>query len=143
MREGEFWRRVARGMAGRWSACRHEDTTRSGVPDVSFGLGGRQGWVELKVLPRWPRPETPVKMAHFTQLQRVWLVERGRAGGRCFLLLGVERDALLLPWRAIELRDERTLGELAAVGLLWRSHIDWTKLAESLRTDLGAEPTRR
>jgi hypothetical protein len=63
-----------------------------GTPDVNCV----SGWLELKSIEGWPvRPDTPVKIEHLSQDQRVWLLMRRRAGGRAWLLLKVADDWLL------------------------------------------------
>ncbi len=74
----------------------HEDRYKTGIPDLSYGVGGINGWIELKYLPSWPtKPEAPVKLRRFTPAQRNWLQSRGAAGGHCFLLLQVKDEYLL------------------------------------------------
>ena len=50
--EKNLWRYVRKGMAEHWDATRHEDRVTPGVPDVSFRVGGRNGWLELKTAER-------------------------------------------------------------------------------------------
>lgn len=91
--EQATWTALRRAVGDRWHATRHENRLRAGTPDVSFGADGAQGWIELKrlsVLPR--RDATGVRVRSFTAEQRLFLRERGRAGGgHCFLLLHVGR----------------------------------------------------
>jgi hypothetical protein len=105
-------------------ADRHEDKLNLGVADVSFCLGGRHGWMELKQLDAWPvRDATPVRMPHFTAEQRLWLRRKGIAAGNTWLLMNV-RDArgewLLFPWDRLDDvgRGTRALHYAAAS---WRS----------------------
>lgn len=66
--------------------------THPGTPDVSYA----GGWIENKAMEHWPvKPETPLRVDHFTPQQRIFLIRRRKAGGRAFLLLTVERDWLL------------------------------------------------
>jgi hypothetical protein len=75
----------------------HEDMLNAGVPDLSYSGAGVHGWIELKWLEAWPkRAATVVKIAHYTKEQKHFLLSRGRAGGRCWLLLRVEKDHLLI-----------------------------------------------
>jgi hypothetical protein len=65
---------------------RVENPALPGTPDINF-IGG---WLELKSMDAWPkRPSTPLKVPHFTQQQRVWLLRRVRAGGCACVLLRV------------------------------------------------------
>lgn len=74
----------------------HEDILNSGIPDLSYSGGGVHGWIELKWLEAWPkRAMTPVRLPHYTKEQRHFLLSRGRAGGRCWLLLRVGREHML------------------------------------------------
>lgn len=67
--------------------------TDTGIPDVNY----TQGWIELKYLPAWPvRPETPVRVDHFTGDQRAWIVARTQCGGKVFVMLKVGRKDWLL-----------------------------------------------
>lgn len=89
-----------------------ENGAGAGTPDVNCVLG----WLELKSIDGWPaRPETPVRVPHFTPEQRLWLIKRCEAGGAAWLLLKVGRDWLLL-WgeTAARIVDYSTADELAA-----------------------------
>lgn len=101
--EKKLWERIRRGMGKRWDACRHEDGLARGVPDVSWGMDGVNGWLELKSVPKWPgQKAAALEVPHFTPDQRVWLSCRGRAGGNCHLLLEVGDDLLLFDHRGAE-----------------------------------------
>lgn len=72
-----------------------ENPVLPGTPDVEC-LGV---WIELKSLERWPkRPDTLIRMEHWTPQQRVWHLRRAKAGGISFVLLEVceAREFLLL-----------------------------------------------
>ena len=74
----------------------HEDALNSGIPDLSYAGGAVNGWIELKWLEAWPkREDTIAKIAHYTKEQKHFLLSRGRAGGRCWLLLRVGNEHLL------------------------------------------------
>lgn len=63
-----------------------ENPAHPGTPDVNH----MYGWIELKQLQAWPvREETIVRIPHFTQQQRVWLIRRVRRGGMAQVLLKV------------------------------------------------------
>jgi len=69
-----------------------ENALVPGYPDVEF-IGGT---VELKSIPKWPvRPETPVRVDHFTPKQKGWLRKRTARGGKTWLLLRVGKVWLL------------------------------------------------
>ena len=63
-----------------------------GNPDVNYTLG----WIELKYAKEWPKRGGPLRIPHFTQEQRGWLIRRCAAGGRAYLLLKVGDDEWLL-----------------------------------------------
>lgn len=70
-----------------------ENPALPGTPDVNY----IEGWIELKWLRAWPkRPDTVVRIEHFTKQQRVWHFRRRRAGGQSWFLLQVRREWLLL-----------------------------------------------
>jgi len=60
-----------------------------GLPDVSLSVG----FCELKWLRSYPKRETtPVRIEHYTDDQRNWLMKRYRAGGGAWLCLKVRTD---------------------------------------------------
>lgn len=132
--EQRLWGIIKNGMSGEWHAQRHEDKYCVGIPDVSYGLRGVHGWLELKYLARWPqKATTTVKLDHFTKQQRLWLRTRGRMAGSCFLFLQVESDFALVPWNHITMNDESSKQDymLQARGF-WKGQINFQKLIEHL-----------
>lgn len=92
-------------MERHWDAQRHEDKFVPDGPDVSFGMRGIDGWLELKTIPHWPKnPKTGVKVGHFRPGQVNWLERRGERGsGRVWCLFAVGEDMakadwFLIPW---------------------------------------------
>lgn len=99
-----------------------------GTPDVNC----TKGWLELKEVKSWPKKwDTPLRIPHFSQEQRVWLARRANAGGNCWVLLKVGKDYLLLePKHAIlflgyairqtlvDLASWKSLGSFDEAGLL-------------------------
>ena len=134
-RESNLWRYISQGMGRRWSASRHEDMIGLGVPDVSYGLQGVQGWIELKVLDDWPKnPKTIVQFRKFTTWQRRWLLGRGRHGDRTWLLVKIKRVFLLFHWssfNAIGTTNRKKL--IAATSGVWTSRIDWDDFERILK----------
>lgn len=120
--EQKMWQALKKSVGNLWDAARHEDTLRKGVPDVSFGAKGVQGWIELKCLRSWPvREDTTVKIKHFTETQRVWLWKRGTWGGHTWLLLKVDRYWLLFD----HLKAQRVGKELTHLGLIGTANKVW------------------
>lgn len=100
MTESNFWGRVCDHLKPYGELERIENLVGSGTPDVNYCLRGREGWIELKWLPRWPKREsTIVRFPKLKLTQVLWLERRRRAEGRAFLLAQVERDVLLLDGR--------------------------------------------
>ena len=81
-------------MGNIWDAQRHEDKYSVGIPDVSYGVNGVNGWIELKAYKRWPR----CGLIHFTPKQVNWLTKRGRAGGHCFIMVKINNCVMLFDW---------------------------------------------
>lgn len=99
-KEAGLWKRLKQNL--KWKAAtRHEDKLSSGVADVSFAtISGAHGWMELKKIDSWPRRDTTlVRIAHFTEDQRHWLDEKGKAGGNTWILVQVDDYLLLYSWR--------------------------------------------
>lgn len=132
--EQGLYRYLKKGMKGRWHVQRHEDLYCSGIPDISFGIKGCQGWIELKVLPKWPVKETTiVKIRHFTETQKAWLLNRGCHGGRCYMLLKISssREYLLFDYVQVKIHmDKRTKDELIeGCSAYYKNNIDFDSLA--------------
>ncbi len=69
-----------------------ENIVDIGTPDISFA----PGVLELKWAREWPsRAATPLRLDHYTNAQRQWLIERWNAGGGAWLLLQVKTWWLL------------------------------------------------
>jgi hypothetical protein len=76
-----------------------------GTGDVTGVMWGDDFWAELKALNESPaKPETVVKIPHYTQDQRNWIRGRGRAGGKVFLILkigsGPKAEHFVFHWPA-------------------------------------------
>lgn len=98
MKKGEtkFWGKISMAMSGAWDAQRHEDKISLGIPDVSFGFKGKNGWIELKYLEDYPKKESsPIRIKHFTPEQKIWLEVRQMFGGNCWVLIGISKDIYL------------------------------------------------
>ncbi len=69
-----------------------ENLTSSGVPDINCVAG----WLELKWVRQLPvKASTPVRLPHFTDVQRHWLTTREKRGGHAYLLLQCKREWFL------------------------------------------------
>lgn len=108
-----------------------ENAVGPGTPDVAY-VGG---WLELKSAEGWPaRPDTPLRLPHYTPQQRVWHVRWSRAGGSVHVLLKVAQDWLLIEGAvaAVELGD-RTREELLGLAVRAWERSPGEELAECLR----------
>lgn len=127
-----------------------------GIPDVNHA----RGWIELKQINAWPvRPEGVVRCEHFSQQQRIWIMERARAilrapismymdvpitlvpPGLVHLLLrvgpGVAGDWLLLPgdYAAHAFGIAATKAQLLANSVKsWENGLDDAELLQVVRT---------
>ena len=113
----------------------HEDLLNAGIPDLSYSHGGVHGWIELKWLEAWPKREaTIVKIDHYTKEQKHFLLTRGRAGGRCWLLLRVGRkDHFLFDHESAQfVGQEAQQGLFALESAHWNSSIDFEQLTRIL-----------
>lgn len=94
-----------------------ENPALPGTPDVNYN----KGWIELKELRAWPiRPQTIVKIKHFTPEQRLWIRERSRAHGNIYLILKVRSTWLILPglWSSYYLGKTATQSHIISKSLL-------------------------
>lgn len=91
MSEKGMRRRVVKALKP-LDAVSVENSVYAGTPDVNYA----EGWLELKWVRSWPKNrDTPLRVPHFTQQQKLWLTRRWRSGGAAYLLLKVSRDWLL------------------------------------------------
>jgi len=69
-----------------------ENMLRKGFPDIDFS----HGLIETKWLRSWPkREETPVRLPHYTQEQKIFHLKRWRASRNCWVILQCGKDWLL------------------------------------------------
>lgn len=96
--ESNLWRYLKKKIGKEWDATRHEDLIGSGVPDVSFGYRGNNGWIELKYLKKFPvRATTRIRIPHLTGAQCNWLINRNVKGGNCWILIQIANEYFLFP----------------------------------------------
>lgn len=112
----------------------HEDALNSGIPDLSYSGNGAHGWIELKWLEAWPkRAATIVRIPHYTKEQKHFLLSRGRAGGRCWLLLRVGREHLLFDHESAQAFGTIDVGYiLHSAKEYWPGKIDFEHLTRVL-----------
>ena len=112
----------------------HEDALNPGIPDLSYSGNGVHGWIELKWLEAWPkRADTIVRIPHYTKEQKHFLLSRGRAGGRCWLLLRVGTWHLLMDHERAQRAGELKKGLLLShSSLSWGGRIDFEQLTRIL-----------
>ncbi len=92
---------------------RHEDECTSGIPDVSYGIDGVNGWIELKAYKHWPKkPETVIPFKNFKISQKRFLRGRGKAGGYCFVMVVFGKEIVLFHWTDIHVLGETNKEEL-------------------------------
>jgi hypothetical protein len=79
-------------MHGYWHYEWHEDRYSSDIPDLSYAIGGVCGWIEFKVIkkfPKFPR-RTVIKIPKLTVGQRRWLKGRRDFSPNVYLMVKVE-----------------------------------------------------
>lgn len=96
-----------------------ENSACPGTPDINY----QEGWIELKQIPKQHLPKretTPLPLNHFTQVQRVWIRQRKKLGGRVFVVLKVRLDWFILPplWAVDHLGIDATLVDIFKNALL-------------------------
>lgn len=132
MNEYGVWRYLQKGMLGRWHATRIESCVGMGIPDVSFGVSGINGWLELKYTPDWPkRDSTKVKLALRPE-QKNWIQTRGALSGNVWVFWRISNTFFLLTWStAISLAEEGATSAdlLKRCTRYWHRFTDFTELA--------------
>lgn len=91
MSEGNLNKRIMSALAG-WDPHRVENAVGPGTPDIEY-VGGH---IESKQIPHWPkRPLSVLRVPHYVPEQRAWHIRRCQAGGRCHVVIEVERDVFV------------------------------------------------
>jgi len=131
--ERALWVYLRENMKHRGHFSRHEGLD-PGTPDVSYGLRGTHGWIELKLQQEWPKRDTTVlRLHHFTQWQKQWLKKRGRIAGNCWLFIRVDRDYMLFTWQtAQEIGSMTKTGMMVSCSGRWHRSVNWTEFESIL-----------
>lgn len=91
----------------------HEDGLSVGIPDISYGIDGINGWIETKWTNApitWDQSYNP----KFQKYQESWLVARARSGGHAVLLHGFQDGFVLMNGHALSYRREgMTLSDIS------------------------------
>jgi len=96
-----------------------ENPAYPGTPDVNYA----EGWLELKWLRRWPdHVHDIVMIPHFTQQQRIWIINRWRVGGEVYLLLQVRTE-----WLLFSGEQAYDVGKLPRLALRTRALKTWNE----------------
>jgi len=73
----------------------HEDALSVGIPDISYGVRGANGWIEAKWDNQMPKVGSKY-IPHFELFQEAWLVARGKAGGPTHLVHGYSDGVVIM-----------------------------------------------
>jgi hypothetical protein len=91
----ERWARLMHLLPGQVAYQRIENTVLSGTPDFAYTIDGVNGWIEFKVAHEPKKESTPVKLRHWSPVQRAWMTNRSESK-TVFLVVRVgEYDFLL------------------------------------------------
>ena len=93
--ETDFSKKVCETLAS-WNfhTERHEDKRNVGIPDISYGAEGVNGWIEVK----WQNNHK------LTPTQCNWLANRAKTGGNCFVLWGWQDSVELFNWQRVSVQ---------------------------------------
>jgi len=96
---------MRRALGSEGDLQRIENIARNGMPDVNGCIRGREFWVELKWLERWPASDsTVVAFPKYRKEQRIWMRRRCQDHGarNVFMLVQVDtpRTFVLFDWKA-------------------------------------------
>lgn len=132
-RESQHMRRRVIQALRPLDAIAVENSAYPGTPDVAY-IGG---WVELKEADEWPKkPDTPLRMNHFTRHQRAWIRRHAEKGGTVFVLLKVGKSEwFLIDGKiAADILGSATREELeSASRLVFKTGLDNRRLLECLQ----------
>lgn len=102
MNESGVWHTLSNGMKGLWHATRLESSAGNGVPDVSFGVPGVNGFIELKHIKTWPVLSSTAVKLPLKPEQKLWISIRGQITRNVWVLCRIEDSfALLTSFQAI------------------------------------------
>jgi hypothetical protein len=131
MAESATNRRLLKALKG-LHPIRVENMCSAGTPDVNFA----GGWIECKCVLKYPvRPETPIRIPHWSPEQKLWHRMRAAAGERTWVFVQVERDYYLFDG----VRAAALLGDISEQGLVghclacWRGSLNDEQLRTILR----------
>ena len=135
MKESDLWKYIRQGMLGKWHVSRIESSAGNGVPDVSFGIPGVNGWIELKYIKEWPkRPTTKVKLPLRPE-QKHWIKNRGQLSGNVWVLVRISDDFFLLYWNTAVQAAEKGMTQFdwfAPEIYSWHKEINFSELYDAL-----------
>lgn len=87
-----------------------ENRVLPGTSDVNYV----EGWIELKWIRNFPKkPDSIVRIKHYTNQQKLFIRKRHLSGGKAFLLLQVKREWFLFTHPAT-----MEVGKLTRQGLI-------------------------
>lgn len=118
MSEANLWQRVRKGLEGFGHLQRIESgVTDSGIPDVNYCFGGKEGWFEMKHGDEPKRITTSVfKSQRGLDPQQIeWLLYRWKNGGRVFILAQVGAWLVLLHGSQAARFNDMTLEDMKRV----------------------------
>jgi hypothetical protein len=145
-KESNLWKRLSTAMIGYWLADRIESGTANGIPDVFFSIPKNSGWMELKVIDKFPvKSDTKVKIDHFYPEQKFWIRTRGETGGNVWLFVFVAEtgEYFLFPWHIAHRIEELTKGEWRLLSSYWADRIDPKNLYDRLLDGCGNKFTKK
>lgn len=104
-----------------------ENSLGVGTPDLNGCINGYEFWAELKYVNYPKLRKTVVKLNHYTEDQKRWLIHRWITGGNVFLILQAENDMYIFANRKITLPGTLTRGQLQQQSDFWckRRGINW------------------
>ena len=99
MTESGLWAYIKKGMlTSGWHVTRIESSAGNGVPDVSFGIPEKNGFIELKYIKEWPKRESTKVKLPLRPEQKHWLKARGQLSGNVWVICRIEDYFYLLDY---------------------------------------------
>ena len=101
MNEAGFYQKIRKKILAAFPLARIdriENALSSGLPDVSACIAGKDVWLELKYVDKWPaRATTKVLNRYGLRPEQInWHIRQTVADGNAFILVGIERESYVV-----------------------------------------------
>ena len=135
MNEAGVWQTLKKGMmCSGWHVTRIESSAGNGVPDVSYGIPGINGFIELKYIAKWPVKATTKVKLPLRPEQKHWIKARGSIAGNVWVFVRIEDTFFLLTYtEALEAVEGWTAQEWIGTCVYWHKKINFEEFCAAIK----------